>query len=105
MGAVSVMPQAWMMVSPCLSNPRMRASGAAEPPTTMRTPPGLSAQRWGSLSSAPWMPIQMVGTPAPMLTCSPAIRSSRLSASRCGPGKTSLAPTITAAKGRPHALT
>ena len=39
---------------------------------------------------------QTVGTPALKLTCSPSNSSYRLLPSRCGPGSTSLQPTIAA---------
>jgi hypothetical protein len=47
----------------------------------------------------------MVGTPAAMVTFSDSISCRSECASRCGPGKTSFAPTIGAANGRPQALT
>jgi hypothetical protein len=46
----------------------------------------------------------MVGTPAEQVTFSFAMRSSRLSGSSFGPGKTSFAPTAAHECGRPHAL-
>jgi len=42
---------------------------------------------------------QIVGTPAVQVTCSSTKSSSRLSASRCGPGKTCFAPHIAATYG------
>ena len=98
------MPQPCTTRRPCLSKSRIIASGAAAPPTTMRMPDG-SFQRAGSCSSACRMPAQIVGTPAVSVTCSDWYRSSRLAASRCGPGNTSFAPIITAVNGMPQALT
>ena len=95
------MPHACSTVRPCRSNARIIDSGAAEPPTTMRQP-GVSVR--GARSSCSRIAVQIVGTPAATVTCSPSIRSSRLLASRAGPGITSLAPAVTAPNGMPHAL-
>ncbi len=50
------------------------------------------------------MPSQIVGTPPVQVTRSDWKSSSRLAGSRCGPGKTCLAPTSVAVKGNPQAL-
>jgi hypothetical protein len=81
----------------------MSACGTAEPPTYIARMaersnfPGF-ASRYCST------PIQMVGTPPVSVTRSVWNRSTRLAGSRCGPGITSLAPTITQEKGMPQAL-
>src|SRR5258708_7110732 len=81
----------------------MSDCGTADPPTYIEwivetsNFPGF-ASRYCST------PIQMVGTPAAMVTFSFTINSTTLGGSRCGPGITIFAPTMTAAKGRPHAL-
>ena len=62
------MPQPWTTVLPwrCLK-PAIIDRGAAEPPTSMECSFERS-QRSGSLSSMPRMPIQIVGTPAVIVT-------------------------------------
>ena len=101
-GEVSVMPQPWITAKPKRAMPSINEAGTADPPTTVRM--GGNDQRSGSRRRASSRPSQMVGTPAVRVTPSPANRSSRLSGSRWGPGKTWLAPTKVAAKGNPQAL-
>jgi hypothetical protein len=48
--------------------------------------------------------IQIVGTPAVIVTSSLISRSTTVTGSRCAPAKTCLAPTVVEAKGMPHAL-
>ena len=92
------------MLSPCrFSNASIIACGAAEPPTTMRRTDDVSYLP-GFASSSWRIPIQIVGTPAVIVTCSCWNASSRLSPSRNGPGKTCLAPTKVQVNGKPHAL-
>ena len=66
-GDVSVMPHAWSSVRPRRSKSRISCSGAAEPPTIMRRP-GCSLYLPGFASSTSRMPIQIVGTPAAIVT-------------------------------------
>src|SRR3990170_4342340 len=80
----------------------VRRGGAAPPTVIVRIddrsqPPGFA-------SSACRMPSQIVGTPAATVTCSVSNASRRLTASRCGPGNTCLAPTIVQLKGKHQAL-
>ena len=86
------MPQPWTTVLPCrCRKPAIIARGAAEPPTSIECRLDRS-QRSGSLSSMPRMPIQIVGTPAVIVTPCCSKSSSSDSGSRKGPGKTSFAP-------------
>ena len=104
-GDISVMPHACSTCSPCrFWKPSIIAGGAADPPTIICRS-AFRSQRFGSLSSASRIASQTVGTPPAQVTFSSAIKLSTLTASRCGPGKTSFAPTIAAAKGIPQALT
>ena len=57
--------------------------------------------RSGSSGSTP---IQMVGTPAAMLTDSPSMRSASAVGDRSDPGMTRVAPVATPAWASPHAL-
>src|SRR6266540_5757228 len=81
----------------------MSDCGTAEPPTYIEwivetsNFPGF-ASRYCST------PSHTVGTPAAIVTFSLTIRSTTLIGSRCGPGITIFAPTMTHANGRPHAL-
>ena len=59
--------------------------------------PGFASSSWR-------IPIQIVGTPAVIVTCSCWKASSRLSPSRNGPGKTCFAPTSVQVNGKPHAF-
>ena len=102
-GDISVMPQAWITSMPnSSSSVRIIAGGQAEPPITVR----LRVLKL-SLFCLAWLisPSQTVGTPALKVTFSPSSSSCRDLPSRCGPGNTSLAPTIGAAYGTPQALT
>ena len=101
-GLASVMPQACTTSTPSAANRSIITGGQAEPPIpTLRNGPKLCCScRVQSRS-----PIQTVGTPAVMVTPSRVIRPCRLTGSSLGPGRTSLAPTITAAYGSPQALT
>ena len=98
------MPQPCVMWRPCRSpKASIIARGGAAPPTVIvrirerSQPPGLA-------SSACRIPIQIVGTPALTVTCSPSKASSRLWGSRCGPGKTCFAPTSVQLNGKHQAL-
>ena len=102
-GVISVMPQAWMVRMPCLSKPRIIASLAAEPPTTVRKA-GSRFHLPGAASSAWRTPFQIVGTPAASVTRSAAQRSSRLVGSRWGPGRTQCAPAMATACASPQAF-
>ncbi len=103
-GAISVMPQACVTCSPWRrSKPSIIDRGAAEPPTII----ARSFERSyfsGSASSVWRMPIQIVGTPAVIVTFSCTNASSRLGGSRCGPGKTCVAPTSVHVNGKPQAF-
>ena len=68
------------------SNASIIDCGAAEPPTTMRRTDDVSYLP-GFASSSWRIPIQIVGTPAVIVTCSCWNASSRLSPSRNGPGE------------------
>ena len=74
--------------------------GTAEPPTSRRFS-ALRSHRSGSASIAFSIAIHTVGTPAVSVTRSSASRSSTLSASRRGPGRTSAAPTMAGRVGDP----
>jgi hypothetical protein len=95
------MPHACTTRSPSASNLRIIASGAAEPPTTMRQ---LGTRSRFCFSSCSRMPAQIVGTPAAQVTRSLSISSSSDPGSRCGPGMTSFEPAMIDAYGMPHAL-
>ncbi len=58
----------------------------------------------GFASSSFRIPIQIVGTPAVIVTFSCWNASSRLSPSRNGPGKTCFAPTNVQVNGKPQAF-
>jgi hypothetical protein len=83
--------------------PSIMPGGAAEPPMIMLRTVDKSHLP-GCWSSSARIPSQSVGTPAAMVTRSSCMSSSSDSASRCGPGKTSLAPVSAAQNGSPHAL-
>jgi hypothetical protein len=102
-GLSSVIPQACVNVTPCRSNPSMRDGGAAAPPTVICRRLERS-HFFGWASSTASIPIQMVGTPAVVVTRSFTMRSSRISGSSLGPGKTSFDPTSAAACGVPQAF-
>ena len=105
-GVISVMPQAWTTWRPWSRSKRsIIEGGAAAPPEMISLRRDRSQVPAGALSSASNRLSQMVGTPAVLVTPSPAIRSSKLTASRCGPGKTCLAPIMVQVKGRPQAFT
>ena len=88
------MPQPCTTVFPCRClKPAIIARGAADPPTSIEWSFEMS-HRSGSLSSIPRIPIQIVGTPAVIVTLCCSKSSSSDSGSRKGPGKTSFAPTI-----------
>src|SRR5712692_5267636 len=89
------------MWKPWRSSARIRASGGAEPPESRRTG-RENFHRPGFFSRAASALIQIVGTPLATLTASRSISSSRLSGSACGPGNTSLTPSIAAVWGVPH---
>ena len=98
------MPQPWTMCSPCRSeNASIIARGGAEPPTVMILIDDRS-QPCGFASSACRMPIQIVGTPAVIVTFCSARPSSSVTGSMCGPGKTCLAPDIVLENGKHHAF-
>ncbi len=99
------MPHAWTIVIPSRSKSRISCSGAAAPPTIIRSPGRSGHVPFAAASSASRIAIQIVGTPAALVTRSADISSSRLGGSRCGPHSTRRAPTIAAAYGSPHALT
>ena len=94
-GDISVMPQAWMTSMPkSSSSVRIIAGGQAEPPITVR----LKVLNFSSFCFT-WLirPSHTVGTPALKVTFSASNSSYSDLPSRCGPGNTSLAPTIGAA--------
>ena len=84
------------------SRVRIIAGGQAEPPMTVR----FRVERRRPFCFM-WLmtPSQMVGTPALKVTRSDSNSACSDLPSRCGPGKTSLAPTSGALYGRPQALT
>ena len=103
-GFVSVMPQPWITSTPSRSQyQRMSETGGAEPPQVSRSSFERS-QRAGSASIAARAPCQMVGTPAEMVTCSAAIRSSSALASMKRCGMTCFAPSMVALNGRPQPM-
>ena len=103
-GHISVMPQPWVMWMPWRSpNASISARGGAEPPTVIVRMRDRS-QPCGFASSACRIPIQIVGTPALAVTPSSTKASRRLSGSRCGPGKTCLAPTSVQLNGKHQAF-
>src|SRR5574343_754298 len=82
-------------------NLAISARGMAEPPTQVR----FMDEKRRPLASTCWIgPIQMVGTPALMVTCSASISSYKLAPSSLGPGSTSFAPATMAAYGMHQAL-
>ena len=104
-GDISVIPQACTTRMPKESKERRSDSGAALPPMIMRSrgksfPSHLAV----FFSSSAMMANPTVGTPPLSVTCSPAHSSRSDGASRYGPGKTCLAPTMVAAMGIPQAL-
>src|SRR6478609_7048714 len=78
------------------------AEGQADPPMMVRRMV-LNSRLFDSTWAS--RPCHTVGTPADTVTPSASNRSCRLLPSRNGPGRTSLAPTMQAAYGRPQALT
>ena len=90
---------------PRRSRPRISASGAAPPPTRPCACRHEVASVRARARAPAEMPSQIVGTPALKVTCSEWQRSSRLTASRCGPGSASFAPSRSAVNGSPQALT
>ncbi len=103
-GLVSVIPHAWIISMPRVSQyQRISEGGGADPPQ-VRCRSFERSQRSGSASMALRTLCQMVGTPAEIVTSSDSKRSRRLAASRKRWGITCLAPSIMAAKGRPQPM-
>ncbi len=104
MGEVSVMPQAWWVVTPWRSrNSSNTRFGHAAPPTTVRSRLGNRVPvlaRYCSNAS------QTVGTPSATVTRSSLMSWHKVAGSPAArPGSTSPAPTIGAMNGTPQALT
>ena len=94
------MPHACRIGIPILVRyPSDSALGTADPPQGMARKLDTSRP-----SSSPSTPIQIVGTPAAMVTRSVSISSANGLGAKFGPGLTSLAPAATAAWERPQAL-
>jgi hypothetical protein len=93
-GEVSVMPHAWMIVTPSLSNAAISDGGQAEPPTTARSSGARSCGFWSSSASRP---CQIVGTAPAIVGFSAAIIAASGSGCRNRSGMISDAPTMNAA--------
>ena len=99
-GLVSVMPHAWRMGRPVVSrNPSESDLETAEPP--QMTDRNDEVSRPTSSGSTP---IQMVGTPAAMVTDSLSMRPASAPGDRSAPGMTRVAPVATPAWASPQAL-
>ena len=97
-GLVSVMPQACRMGSPVASWYRSESAfGTADPPHGI-----IRSAEVSRPSSSGSTPIQMVGTPAAIVTRSVSIISASAGGVIRGPGRTRSAPVATPAWARPH---
>ncbi|MNH40142.1 hypothetical protein D3C79_1014170 [compost metagenome] len=79
----------------------MSRVGEADPPQHIALKELISRSFFSCSCRAP---IQMVGTPAVNVTFSCSIKSIINAEVNCGPGRTCVAPTLTLAKGNPHAF-
>ncbi len=96
-GDVSVIPQAWMIVMPSSSKPRISASGTADPPTAIRSREARRAGLIVPARTASRTPYQTVGTAADTVTPAASTRAVTDSGSMCIDGIASDAPVRRAA--------